>query len=399
MEQIFPFLGIRFISLNDGYDSEKENRKEVGLQSAFQNLLYDWYSKDLSIKVKTSLKTKKEKGFYFSSCPPYGYQRERTNPYGVKICKEEAEVVCFIFSLTLQGKTLCEIARLFNQTGIQTRSKGALWRASMISQILKNPFYTGDMVYEKYERMKVGGKSYPKEREKWRQISNHHEAVIEREIFEEVQRLYRKKREKKKEKNIEKSRKKFYPFIGKLICTACQKKLQRRHTKIPYFTCVTRYITDTKICVKRLEVDTIIQIVRQFIWQMILSCQIQNEIKDIQSGYCKQKTEQLQEKIQRVETELIKLSQKRVAAYRKYQIGSIEKECYLEWKSQIQEKEKEWMVLQKYYNEKLAFLREMGQKEEEFFLIHQDLVEIFIRKILVSERKKLVIHWTFSFHF
>ena len=86
LEQIFPFLGVRFISLNDQYDSAKET--ELRLESMFRNLLYDWYSKDLSIKVNSSLRAKKEKECFTCTRLPYGYKKDRKNPYGIEICKE-----------------------------------------------------------------------------------------------------------------------------------------------------------------------------------------------------------------------------------------------------------------------------------------------------------------------
>ena len=97
LEQIFPFLGVRFIALNDNYDSIKCQEIGMDFASAFQNIFYDWYSKDLSIKVRTSLKTRKEKGEYISPNPPYGYQKDRKEKGCVIICKEEASVVQMIF--------------------------------------------------------------------------------------------------------------------------------------------------------------------------------------------------------------------------------------------------------------------------------------------------------------
>lgn len=390
LEQIFPFLGVRFLSFNDGYDSAKENGGELGLQSAFQNLLYDWYSKDLSIKVKTSLKAKKENGVYISSCLPYGYQRDPVNRCGIKIWKEEADIVCTIFSLALQGKSSYEIARIFNQKMIPTRTKRALWRAGSIDQILKNPFYIGSMVYGKYEKRTVGGKSRKKAREEWKEVLNHHEAVIEREIFEEIQRRYKGKREKREEK-------KEVPFTGMLVCASCRNRLQRRATKSPYFTCTTRYITDTKTCVKQLEEDKISRILRELIWKMILSCQIQEEINRFQSNYEKQKIKQLQEKIQKTEAERRQLSQKGGMEYRKYEMGWTKKEEYLERKHRIQSRERELMLLQEDCNKKLIFFQEMRQEKREVILICKDFTEIFMKKIVVSDREKLVIYWTFSF--
>ena len=82
VEQIFPFLGVRFISVNDGYDSGDVRGKTGGMERAFQNLMNDLYSKDLSVKVKSSLHAKKERGVYCSGNCPFGYKGGRQESGG-----------------------------------------------------------------------------------------------------------------------------------------------------------------------------------------------------------------------------------------------------------------------------------------------------------------------------
>ena len=77
VEQIFPFLGIRFISVNDHYDSEAVTKKTIGMNLAFKTLVNDLYSKDLSVKVTSSLHSKKERGIYCSGNCPFGYRKKQ----------------------------------------------------------------------------------------------------------------------------------------------------------------------------------------------------------------------------------------------------------------------------------------------------------------------------------
>ena len=76
LEQIFPFLGVRFISVNDGYDSASVQGGVADMDVNFKNLLYDLYSRDLSGKVRSSLAVRKEKGQYVSANSPFGYEKE-----------------------------------------------------------------------------------------------------------------------------------------------------------------------------------------------------------------------------------------------------------------------------------------------------------------------------------
>ena len=120
LEQIFPFLGVRFISVNDGYDSASVQGGVADMDVNFKNLLYDLYSRDLSGKVRSSLAVRKEKGQYVSANSPFGYEKDPEDRHALLIAEDEAEVVRKIFSLTLEGRTSVEIARLFNETGVKT---------------------------------------------------------------------------------------------------------------------------------------------------------------------------------------------------------------------------------------------------------------------------------------
>lgn len=153
LEQIFPFLGVRFISINDGYDSASAQGGIADMDVNFKNLLYDLYSRDLSGKVRSSISIRKEKGQYVSGNCPFGYEKDPKDRHALLVAEDEAEVVRRIFSLTLEGYTSVEIAKLFNETGVKTpvefkiekgkisrtpKGERFLWSNSTICQILRN---------------------------------------------------------------------------------------------------------------------------------------------------------------------------------------------------------------------------------------------------------------------
>ena len=107
LEQIFPFMGVRFISVNDKYDSDKYAGNVADIDVNFKNLLYDLYSKDLSMKVKASLRAVKEQGKAVCSTPPFGYMKDPEDRHKFIIAKDEAAVVRRIFNLNY--------SRLFNK--------------------------------------------------------------------------------------------------------------------------------------------------------------------------------------------------------------------------------------------------------------------------------------------
>ena len=202
IEQIFPFMGVRFISVNDGYDSADTRYLAGQLDISFKNLLYDLYSKDLSVKVKSALRVRKEKGQYVSPASPFGYVKSREDRHMLQIDETEAEIVRRIFALALQGHSSTDIARLFNREGVKTPmqlraerggagrapKKGIFfWQSSTVCQILRNRAYVGDFVYGKTEKETVGGRNRPKPRSEWKVCENHHAPIIDRDVFEKLQ--------------------------------------------------------------------------------------------------------------------------------------------------------------------------------------------------------------------
>lgn len=202
LEQIFPFLGVRFLSVNDNYDSADYQGGIADIDVNFRNLLYDLYSKDLSLKVRSSLAVRKEQGQYISGNSPFGYEKDPDDRHALVIAQDEAEIVKRIFSLKVEGYSSTQIAGLFNADGIKTpiefkMEKGRTrrapkggkfqWSTGTICQILRNEIYIGNIVQKKYEKDFVGGRNHIRPREEWLTGYDHHEPIIERAVFEKVQ--------------------------------------------------------------------------------------------------------------------------------------------------------------------------------------------------------------------
>ncbi|NBJ94311.1 recombinase family protein [Parablautia muri] len=260
LEQIFPFLGVRFISVNDGYDSAKVQRGIADIDVNFQNLLYDLYSRDLSDKVRSSLSIRKEKGQYVSANPPFGYEKDPKDRHALLVAEDEAEVVRQIFTLTLEGYTSVEIAKLLNAAGVKTPvafkiekgktsriPKGGrfLWSSSTICKILRNEIYIGNIVQKKYTKDFVGGKNHFNPRENWLISYRHHEPIIDKEVFDKVQKGRGNKRPPQHHPT--------HPLVGKLVCGCCKKNLNYRRGRNPYFTCCNRYSNLMEKCVRRVN--------------------------------------------------------------------------------------------------------------------------------------------------
>lgn len=234
----FVEYGVRFISVNDRYDSFAEDAGRKKLLVLFKNLVNHMYSKDLGKKIKSSFMLKQHKGELLGCLPPYGYVF--TTEGGGKRLQVEtmsAEIVKRVFDMRLQGCSTIKITDYLNQNGILaprnhyyslgllTKEKDAVktvWQNSYICNLLTNEVYTGDQIQGKYERH---GKSFDvRPKEEWIIHKDAHTAIIDREQFDAVQELIAASKEKYKkhgnklDENI---------YVGKVFCTRCGKAAKR----------------------------------------------------------------------------------------------------------------------------------------------------------------------------
>ncbi len=340
LDQIFPFLGVRFISLNDNYDSKKYGRNTAEIDIPFKGLMYDLYSKDLSVKVKSSLRARKEQGQYACGNTPFGYAKDKEDRHMLVVAEDEAKIIRRIFSMALEGKTSVEIARVFNREKIPTPiefkiKKGKTsrepigkcfqWDYPFICSVLSNPFYVGDMVYDKYEKDDVGGKNHLKPRSEWKVYKEHHEAIVSRDDFETVQKM-RKQTGSKKVKGMGGS----HPLQGKVYCGGCGRAMTLRNGLNPYFYCGQRYsYADTDYCVGNMNL--------MFLEQYILY-QLDSELlkREKVEEIMQKKEEEILKTLDVLEKERIKLDRKRKILQRKrleeYEKAVFGREAYFQTK-------------------------------------------------------------------
>ena len=100
LEKVFPFIDVRFIAINDGYDSNNENASEILLMH-LKNIVNEIYAKDISKKIITVFKEKQKKGEFIGGRPSYGYLRDPNNRHKLVINEETAPIVRYIFDLRL----------------------------------------------------------------------------------------------------------------------------------------------------------------------------------------------------------------------------------------------------------------------------------------------------------
>ena len=239
IENIFPVLNVRFISIIDGFDSLKNSDGVDDLIVPIKNLINDAYAKDISKKVKTALITKKKNGEFVGSYAPYGYCKSKFDKHKFIIDEEALKIVKIIFEKTINGLSKKEIANILNEMKIETpiehiknRKENKGWNSNMIYAILKNRVYTGDLIQQKRERLSYKNhKLMMNKEEDFIITKNHHRAIIDIEQFNNVQDII-------KHSTKINSNSKYDIFSGYLKCAECNSNLTVKKSKnYMYYTC------------------------------------------------------------------------------------------------------------------------------------------------------------------
>ena len=264
IEKIFPSLGIRFIAINDNYDSAQSQQVGNEIILPFKNLINDSYSRDISIKIRSNLETKRRNGEFVGSHVVYGYRRSDDDKNKLVIDQTVAPVIQSIFSMKMDGFSPAQIADKLNKDGVPSpyeykRQSGSKyqsgfkkqiqtdWGAKAIYRILKNEMYTGTLVQGKTTTPNHKIKSRTtKDEADWMRTENAHDAIISPSIFDMVQKLMLEDTRSPSGDNS------VHLFSGKVFCADCQSTMTRKKTKSAgkeyvYFVCNANKV-DRKVC-------------------------------------------------------------------------------------------------------------------------------------------------------
>jgi len=201
LEYIFPILQVRFVSVNDGYDSADKFGATGGMSVALKNLVYGMYSADLSKKIRSARDTRVRNGEFVGQFAPYGYRKNPEDRHELLIDEDAAWVVRKIFHMAADGLSHSEIARQLNEDGIPTRYmyhklkgdnfpdkqphvKIKKWDNSAVRDVITDETYLGTLFWNRAKcGMDTDKKRIEQPREKWIVIEDQHEAIVSQEIF------------------------------------------------------------------------------------------------------------------------------------------------------------------------------------------------------------------------
>lgn len=199
LQKIFPEKKVRFISVNDNYDSENADVSDTHLILPIRNFINDSYCRDISMKVKSSKEMKRKNGEFISSFAPFGYQKDAKNKHKLVIDREVSHIVEKIFEMKIEGYSSKAIADFLNSIGIFTPGKykentlvstngfavrNGKWDAKMINRIIENKVYIGTLEQGKTTKLNYKStKMLDVSKSDWIVTEDAHEPIISKSNF------------------------------------------------------------------------------------------------------------------------------------------------------------------------------------------------------------------------
>lgn len=416
IERVFPFFGVRFIAVTDGYDSEKPGGELV---MPLKNMVNEMYVKDLSKKMKSAYRAMWQKGEYSSGSVPYGYVNE-----GRRLQPDDGakEIVQEIFRLFLQGSSLKEIARILSAKTVNPKAYKTLrfghevpdgmnteWNCVTVRAILTNHAYIGASVHNKNKR--VNGKQVRTPKEEWIIVEDTHEPLVSREDFDMVQEMLadnvKQFRSTHGKNGFDHSR---FNLVGKkIICADCGKIMGfrtegTRHIN-KFYRCKTYLDTTKKGCTNhKVSLETVNRAVYDAIHEHMRLCvDTEDAVRRKNAGADSvRKYDVYGKEAGRIKRELQRTAEVKAGIFEDYKDGLIDEEQYTEISRKYAVKIKElsarldeMLKAQAEYSMeyrvdggwKAAVERFRNERE-----LTREMAEAFVDKVLVYEDGSVRVH-------
>ena len=343
--RVFPFLGVRFISLGEDYDSARPKDLD-SLNVPFSTILYDLYSRELSEKVRDAKDRLARRGDFLSSAAPFGYRKAPNRPKHLIVDPVAGETVRFIFDTVCEGHGTRETAQILNAQKVLTpmccrRSKGDpwqtcrhttedyFWTASMVAKIIRDERYTGCTIYGKRRRDMALKRTVKVPRDQWIIADGTHEALVSKARFREAQSKLRKYRERTERVTTA-------PLAGRVYCGCCGRAMARSPGKTVRYFCKTQQFTDRFSCGK----DSVPE--RDVIDAVLETIKVHTRLTVDSDALLIQQREQKERVLNRLRGERTALQNRKDQAerclrtlYEHYVEGRINKESYLAQKRSV----------------------------------------------------------------
>lgn len=411
IEQIFPFLGVRFIAVADNFDSFKN---PAGLDIGFRNLMHDLYSRDLSKKIKSVKKLMQERGAYSGGDVPYGYMRGNKKSEVYLPDPEAAQVVKKIFHYAAEGNTSLQIAGKLNRDKIPTpgvyknqkvnanyefkNEKSNLWNASQVGIIIRNEVYIGTFIGRKLSTVRPR-ESKKNEESEYVKIEGHHESLVTEELFREAQKAVRvrgKRKPYKKEENPS-------PLKGKVKCGCCGYSMSLKHTvRKKYYYCRMGSGCGSYL---KIELEPLEKAVWSVLQKLAETYREESEAHQSKKMQIVSAVSKMKERKRALEMQTEHCKASRVELYYQWKKGKLTQEGYVVRKEELTKKEadskRELDQLERQMTEIAVMQEALEEKAGKVAILAadgltKDLVDELIERVEVYGEDRIEIRWKFQ---
>jgi len=414
LEHIFPFLGVRVIAINDGYDSKQYMGKTGGMEIAFRNFMYENYSRDLSIKVRSAMYSRMKDGRFINHVP-YGYQKAPENKHMMIPDENTAPIVREIFRSIISGKSTTQIAKELNARDVPTplaykkhrlkpacQSRELMWSHITVLNILNNYKYTGAMTNHTRENRYMRDKTQRRvPREEWIITENAHEAIVTKEEFEAAHARIRtvKKHDRKSPASCDNV---FY-------CGHCGRKLRKSFGLDTYFACDTQLYQEDAACASIRWSKTDLEAVLFPVYKTQLYL-LGERVRELSSGSSGQAAKDWPALLEKIDQEIATCDAQKIQYYERYRNGEFDRDAFVERKlaltvqiETLRDKraktELEYQEHQKHLAEQESTGQELSQYLSSAQLEGEQLKEAMyqaIDRVRVFSNQHIEIHWKFE---
>lgn len=356
----FARLGVRFIALNNGYDTFSNNMSAATqcITLGVTNVINESVAATTSVNVRGTLNVNRQQGKFIGSFPTYGYMKDPEDHHKLIIDEEAAPTVRMIFEKFIDGESIIGIAKDLNEMGIPNPSmykklKGlnykhpvgaandGLWPDSSVRRILTNEMYTGTMVQGKNRNISYKdqrAKAVPKE--EWYRVEGTHEPIIDRDTFDKAQSLFNRNIRKAPNNNN------VHLFAGLIKCGTCHRAMNRKFNShaygvYGYYRCATARKMRKGACTNHsIRIDKLEEAVLVYLQTVVKTAVSLDEVlKKINNSPARKKeSNHVQKLLKTQQAERDKLVRNMVDLYPDWKAGVISQEEYMLIKANMSEK-------------------------------------------------------------
>ncbi|BAG08399.1 recombinase family protein [Finegoldia magna] len=415
--EILRQKGVRLIAINDNVDSFYREDDFT----PFRNIMNEWYARDTSRKIQSTFRSKGESGKHTASTPPYGYIKDEKDKDKWVVDEKAAEIVRRIFNLTMDGAGPYKIAKILEADKIDIpayhqqkmgyglhQSKNFeypyRWCSSTIASILKKKEYLGHTVNFKTRKHFKDKKSKYVSEDKWLIFENTHEAIIDQETFDNVQRI------RGNVKRYPDGWGEYHPLTGLMYCADCGSKMYVHRTNnyknIPYYVCSNyKKVPCGTLCpsAHRIKAEVVLNLIQETLKDIknyldedneAFIHSIQNEMEEKEKAHIEKKKIRLtesQNRLQELERLMCRIYEDMILnkiPNNRYEILNNQYETeQLTLSKEIKDLE---LVISRYEKEtdKARKFISLISRYENFDNLTNTMINEFVKKIIIHERDR-----------